>query len=73
MMIEIIENCQLEWDQDRGVLYVHNKDTGATVLRICRLDRFYNFGEVLHKYGQIDMTGPFDRVSYPLTEKIKKD
>lgn len=34
---EILENCQLEWDKRRGVLYVHNKDTGLTVLRICRL------------------------------------
>lgn len=31
---EILENCQLEWDKRRGVLYIHNKETGATVIRI---------------------------------------
>lgn len=30
----IVENCQLEWQYLRGVLYIHNKDTGTTVLRI---------------------------------------
>ncbi len=29
-MIELIENCQLEWDKQRGVLYVQKKDkTGS--------------------------------------------
>lgn len=32
--VEIIENCQVEWDKRRGVLYVHNKETGVTVVRI---------------------------------------
>lgn len=35
--IQIVENCQVEWDKRRGVLYVHNKDTGATIVRICNL------------------------------------
>ncbi len=26
--------CQLAWDMRNGTLYVHNKETGATVLRI---------------------------------------
>ena len=42
--IELVENCQLEWDKQRGVLYVHNKDTGATVLRICGLPKARNRG-----------------------------
>lgn len=32
--MEIIENCQVEWDQVRGVLYVNNKATGATIVRV---------------------------------------
>lgn len=35
-MPEIINNCQLEIDHARGVLYVHTPD-GYTILRICRL------------------------------------
>lgn len=35
--IETISNCQLEWHKERGVLYVHNRDTGMTVFRICNL------------------------------------
>lgn len=30
----VLENCQLEWNREQGILYVHNKETGATVLRI---------------------------------------
>jgi hypothetical protein len=30
----ILENCQLEWNRRAGILYVHNKDTGASVLRV---------------------------------------
>ena len=36
-MKEVLENCQVEWDKGRGVLYVHNKDTGAIVLRLRNL------------------------------------
>jgi hypothetical protein len=32
-----IENCIVEIHVQRGVLYVHNKDTGATVVRISGL------------------------------------
>lgn len=32
-----IENCEVEWDQRRGVLYVNNKDDGTTVVRISGL------------------------------------
>lgn len=51
-MDEIIENCQVEWHKERGVLYVHNKDTGATILRICRLPK--STGTLAD--GQIDVT-----------------
>lgn len=64
--VEVVENCQVEWDKARGVLYVHDKDTGATVIRICRLQRAdaaHVLGS-LHN-GQIDVTGPFEHVSYP--------
>lgn len=52
MASELLENCILEWDKNRGVLYVHNKDTGATVLRICRLPH----GGGSLKDGLIDIT-----------------
>jgi len=35
-MIKKINNCQLEIDTDRGVLYVHKKD-GNTAVRICKI------------------------------------
>jgi hypothetical protein len=38
-MIQIIENCQVEWDKEHGVLYVHNKDTGTTIVRVQNLLR----------------------------------
>lgn len=60
---EVIENCILEWDKYRGVLYVHNKDTGATILRICRLRIGPKLGKLAK--GQIDLTGPFQYASYP--------
>ena len=31
-----IDNCQLEVDVDRGVLYVHSSD-GHTLLRVCQI------------------------------------
>ncbi len=31
-----IDNCQLEIDVDRGVLYVHSSD-GVTLVRVCRI------------------------------------
>lgn len=64
-MPEILENCQLEWDRERGVLYVHNKDTGASVLRICGLDPKAVSCPPLSTYGSlIDITRP-ERVWYP--------
>jgi len=59
---EIIENCQLQWDKRRGVLYVHNRDTGATVLRISRLPESK---DKLTTGQMIDITGPFERISLP--------
>lgn len=61
---EVLENCQIEWDEERGVLYVHNKDTGGTVLRICGLDPIRSTG-TLKRYGQmVDITRP-QIVGYP--------
>ena len=31
-----IDNCQLEIDVDRGVLYVHSSD-GMTLVRVCQI------------------------------------
>ncbi len=62
-MTEIIEDCQLEWDKRRGVLYVHNRGTGGTVLRICGLDKSTH-GSLANYGHMIDITHP-DRVSYP--------
>lgn len=61
-MNEILENCQIEWHKGRGVLYVHNKDTSATVLRICGLSRDIRIGKL--KEGMIDIIRP-ERVQYP--------
>ena len=51
---QVIENCQLEWQVNRGVLYVHNKDTGATVLRISGLDTKKDVGAL--NQGMIDIS-----------------
>lgn len=32
--MKVLDNCQLEWDQPRGVLYIHNRETGKTLIRI---------------------------------------
>jgi len=69
--MQVIENCTLEWDEKRGVLYVHNKETGATVLRICRLRTDLPFVKLSE--GQIDLTGPFQFSSYPIKEMNDKD
>lgn len=50
--IQVIEDCQLEWDKHRGVLYVHNAQTGLTVLRVCGLPETQNSAEL----GMIDVT-----------------
>lgn len=52
----------LEFDEKRGVLYIHNKKNGCTVLRICRLpkpDRIIDMNK-----GMIDITYGYG-VSYP--------
>jgi hypothetical protein len=62
---EILPNCELVWERERGVLYVHNKDTGATVLRICGLDTNTTICPALSEPGNmIDITRP-ERVGYP--------
>jgi len=50
-----LENCEIEWDTWRGVLYVHNKDTGRTTLRICGLPKTKGIGANLDD-GLIDIT-----------------
>ena len=40
--ILVLEDCLLEYDLRRGVLYVHNKETGATVLRICGIETVHD-------------------------------
>lgn len=58
--IELIENCQVEWDRGRGVLYVHNKDTGGSVVRICGLPVPNAGARTLADYGNmIDVTLKF--------------
>ncbi len=32
----LIDNCQLEIDMDRGVLYVHSSDS-ETLVRVCQI------------------------------------
>ena len=34
--IVLVENCQLEFQRHRGVLYVHGPE-GATILRVCQI------------------------------------
>ena len=63
-LTEVIKDCQLEWDRERGVLYVHDKVTGHTVLRICGMPKLPTtwYGSLLDG-GSIDVTMP-TRVSY---------
>lgn len=64
--IDFFPNCQLEWDKKRGVLYVHNKDTGATILRVCRIPAC-NLTVTLSD-GQIDITH-MHGIALPYEEK----
>ena len=34
--VKTVENCQLEVDEGRGVVYVHSPE-GKTLVRICRI------------------------------------
>ena len=64
--IEVLPECYVEWDRDRGVLYVHNRHTGTTVVRVCGLRKKVTGS--LKPYGHmIDITRP-ERVSYPEEE-----
>lgn len=47
---------ELEVDVARGVVYFHSKDTGATVLRICRLKIPSGFNPA--SLDAIDITEP---------------
>ena len=59
-MTEILEDCQLEWDRLRGVLYVHSGTTGGSVLRICGLPIPNSDAPPLDSYGRmIDVTLKF--------------
>lgn len=59
----VIDNCQLELDTERGVLYVHHPD-GFTALRICRLPKGY--AVPYSSPYMIDIT-----IGYTKTEDIK--
>ena len=62
-MMQILLDCQLEWDQERGVLYVHDKTIGKTVLRICSLDKC---ARGLLRNGMIDIINIDPKlISYP--------
>ena len=58
-MIVKLNNCQLEWDQARGVLYVHHE--GRTALRVCGLP--VPTADTSLATCLIDITRP-ERVSY---------
>lgn len=48
-----VHDAQLEIDEARGVIYVHCKKTGRTLLRICSLPKpIPDLGEL----GTIDLT-----------------
>jgi hypothetical protein len=55
-MVTKIDNCQLEIDHDRGVIYVHHPD-GFTAIRICSLPRpipepkFGDMIDITHMHG----------------------
>lgn len=53
IMLEILKDCVLEWDKQRGVLYIHSND-GHTVVRICGLKRT----TMTLAQGMIDITRP---------------
>ena len=61
-MKQEIKNCTLEWDQERGVLYVHSGE-GYTAVRICGLkvtDAPISFGQPIDISIREEST-----VSYP--------
>lgn len=63
---EVIESCELEWQKERGVLYIHNKATGATVLRIQGLSTERVVGNLKDGMIDINLRDLEDRVIYPL-------
>lgn len=58
MTIETIDNCQVEWDKERGVLYVHSSQ-GITIIRICGMPK----SSMVLSTGSIDITAP-ERLAY---------
>ena len=60
-MTTVVENCQLEIDENRGVLYVHSPK-GITLVRVCRIPE-----QTIHS-SMIDVV--FDReLAKPLNRK----
>ncbi|KKL58376.1 hypothetical protein LCGC14_2225950 [marine sediment metagenome] len=49
---------QVEIDRDRGVLYIHSKEVGHTVVRICGMLSSLHFDSLTHPHRQelIDIT-----------------
>ncbi len=62
--IQVVENCQVEWDKRRGVVYVHNRDTGATVVRISGLPPSRESANLTD--GQIDVRAAKEGTSVPV-------
>ena len=57
---QVIDDCQVEFDTNRGVLYVHTKL--GTILRVCQLPKGRGYPNLI-KGGSIDITKP-EKVSY---------
>jgi hypothetical protein len=57
--IQVVENCQIEWDKDRGVLYVHDPN-GGTALRICGLAREGDPKQGGSKHGDLSFGNGID-------------
>lgn len=65
MLYQIFENCRLEFQTQRGVLYVCNRDTGETVLRISNLKPH------LFTEGMLDLTVGASKGKYNFLEERK--
>lgn len=64
MKTELIPDCQVEWDKARGVLYVHNTRTGATIIRIGGLPRT----KARLDTGQIDIAVSYGLVAIAMPD-----
>ncbi len=68
--IVLVENCQLEFQRHRGVLYVHGPE-GATILRVCQIPFDEN---VLDKDGRATrLVDVADRRGDRFLGRVKED